>query len=114
MKNGIIAHAQTILSDRVKQGDLEKGFTVSYEDAERYVIEFLDYYKNRGLREHFIQQVFRPTGDFKHDYPLELHRDRIFPEWAYENDIMNVAHSYIDKSYQYHHIVIHTSSTHPV
>ena len=28
-----------------------------------------------------------------------MHRDRVFPEWAYENDVGNVIHSYIDKSY---------------
>ena len=96
----VVDHVQQILNDRISQADVFTGLNVSREEAEQYTLDFLNYYKTRGLREHFIQQVFKPSGKFKHSYPLEMHRDRIFPEWAYEQDIMNVAHGYIDKSFE--------------
>ncbi len=96
----VVDHVQQILKDRISQADIFTGLNVSREEAEQYTLDFLNYYKTRGLREHFIQQVFKPSGKFKHSYPLEMHRDRIFPEWAYEQDIMNVAHGYIDKSFE--------------
>jgi len=96
----VVDHVQRVLTDRRSQGDIFSGYEVSRAETERYVIDFLADYKKQGLRQHFIQQVFTPGGQFKHSYPLELHRDRIFPEWAYENDIMNIAHAYIDKSYE--------------
>jgi len=96
----VVDHVQRILSERRSQGDVFNGYEVSREKTERFIIDFLANYKKQGLRQHFIQQVFAPGGKFSHSYPLELHRDRIFPEWAYENDIMNIAHAYIDKSYE--------------
>ena len=96
----IVDHVQRVISGRVSQGDVFSGYSVSKEETEKYIIDFLDNYRKQGLRQHFIQQVFEPTGKFKHSYPLELHRDRIFPEWAYVNDVMDIAHAYIDKSYE--------------
>ena len=98
--DSVVDHVQRILTDRRSQGDVFGGYEVSKEETETFIIDFLANYKKQGLRQHFIQQVFTPGGSFKHSYPLELHRDRIFPEWAYVNDVMDIAHAYIDKSYE--------------
>jgi hypothetical protein len=96
----VVKHVQKILTDRIGWHQQEAfSLGITYKEAEEYVKAFIDFYNTKGLREHFLQQVFQPPGEFKHSYPLELHRDRIFPEWAYETDVMNVAHAYIDKSY---------------
>jgi hypothetical protein len=96
----LVTHTQKVLNGRTKHGQMEAFVDpVSYNEAELYVENFLEWYNTHGLRKHFIQQVFQPEGKFRHSYPLELHRDRIFPDWAYSNDVASVLHSYIDHSY---------------
>jgi hypothetical protein len=96
----LVTHTQKVLNGRTKYGQMEAFVDpVSYNEAELYVENFLERYNTHGLRKHFIQQVFQPEGKFRHSYPLELHRDRIFPDWAYSNDVASVLHSYIDHSY---------------
>jgi len=98
--DSVIDHVEQVLNDRISQEDIFGELSISREEAEQYVLDFLRYYNRKGIREHFIQQVFKPSGKFNHSYPLEMHRDRIFPEWAYEQNLMEVAHGYIDKSYE--------------
>jgi hypothetical protein len=95
----VVDHVRNVLEERMAYGQQELYKSVSESEAQAYILEFLEGYREKGSRAHFLQQVFEPTGKYRHSYPLEMHRDRIFPEWAYNNDVGDVAHSYIDKSY---------------
>lgn len=98
--NEVVNHVQEELNKRMSYGQLSLDIVgVTREEAESFVISFLNQYKHKGTRVHFLQQVFKPSGKYRHSYPLEMHRDRIFPEWAYDDDVIGIAHAYIDKSY---------------
>ena len=99
MWDEVVEHVRVVLEERMATGQQTIYKEVTTEQAEAYVVEFLEHYKSKGTRTHFLQQVFDPPGEYRHSYPIEMHRDRVFPEWAYENDVGNVIHSYIDKSY---------------
>lgn len=100
MQDEVVDHVWKVLNARTKYGQQEilEG-PITKEVARKYVQDFLENYSRRGMTSHMLNQVFA-NPQFKHSYPIELHRDRIFPDRAYENDVSKVLHAYIDGSFR--------------
>jgi hypothetical protein len=74
---------------------------LTYEHAEEFLTNFMNRYRNGGVRKNFMEAVFKGSErHYIHSYPLELSRDRILPEWAYEDDATHVLHTYIHSTWE--------------
>ena len=71
---------------------------VTNAQAKDYLIKYFNNYKKHGSNS--LYGVFIESGRWKHDYPIELHRERVLPEIFYENNVYNVLHKYLYSSWE--------------
>ena len=87
----IIDHVKMVLNSRNED-------PVSDAEVKEYVTEFLANYRDKGTSAYFTQHLNNNGGSVKRNYPIEFHRDEIFPEWMYDDDVYNVLRRYIHAS----------------
>ena len=87
----ILDHVKMVLNNRNEE-------PVSDTQVKEYVTEFLANYRDKGTSAYFTQHLNNNGGSVKRNYPIEFHRDEIFPDWMYDNDVYNVLRKYIHAS----------------